>query len=164
MSVRYAEGTSVSIGRSRGQIDDLLRAWGCTGTSWSDDWESGIAVLQFRWKRSDDEIYIARLTLRLPTEEQLRQKARHERTGKVLDSKLAKLRKDCGQQEYRVLFLWLNGAFNAVEAGIVTAETVFLPFLVGNDGRTVAEAALPRLKKLLSAANAQALLPAPGES
>jgi hypothetical protein len=160
--IRYAEGTSVSIGRSRGQIDDLLRAWGCTGTSWTDDWESGVAVLQFRWRRAEDEVYLARFTLRLPSEEQLRQRARHERTGKVLDTKLAKLRKEAGQQEYRVLFIWLNGAFNAVEAGIVTAETVFLPFLVGNDGRTVAEVALPRMKHLLSAAGAQALLPGPG--
>lgn len=33
---RYAEDTSVSVGRSRGDIDDLLRAWGCTALQWGE--------------------------------------------------------------------------------------------------------------------------------
>jgi hypothetical protein len=50
--------------------------------------------------------------------------------------------------EHRVLLLWIKAAFNAVEAGIVTAEQIFLPFLEGADGKTVSEIAIPRMAEL----------------
>ena len=60
---------------------------------------------------------------------------------------------------HRVLLLWIKAALNAVAAGLLTAEEVFLPHMEGSDGRTVAEVALPRLRDLLTGAPASRLLP-----
>lgn len=154
--MRFAEGTSVSMGKSRGEIDDLLRAWGCNGVSWLDDYEAGVVQLQFRWKR-DDLVYLARFSLRLPSEAALRERAIDGRTKRFSQTKLDALRKANGQQEHRVLLLWLKAAFNAVDAGIVDAATIFLPFLVGADGQTVADVAVPKLAKLLRGSAMQLL-------
>lgn len=164
--MRFAEGTSVSMGKSRGEIDDLLRAWGCNGVSWLDDYEAGMVQLQFRWARDDAAgarlVYLARFTLRLPSEAALRERAIDGRTKRFSQTKLEALRKANGQQEHRVLLLWLKAAFNAVDAGIVDAATIFLPFLVGADGQTVADVAVPKLAKLLRGSATQ-LLSGPAE-
>ncbi len=159
--MRFAEGTSVSMGKSRGEIDDLLRAWGCNGVSWLDDYEAGAVQLQFRWVRDDAAgarlTYLARFTLKLPTDDDLRSRAIDGRTKRFSQNKLDQLRKANGQTEHRILLLWLKAAFNAVDAGIVEAAVLFLPFLVGQDGQTVADVAVPKLAKLLRGSAMQLL-------
>jgi len=44
------ESTSVSVGRSREQIDEMLRSWGVSGIQWEDDFDKGVCHLRFRWK------------------------------------------------------------------------------------------------------------------
>ena len=46
------------------------------------------------------------------------------------------------------LLYWLNGAMDAVDAGVIEADQVFLPWLVGGDGKTISEAILRRLCEL----------------
>ena len=46
--------------------------------------------------------------------------------------------------------MFLLGQFNAVEAGLVTVEEVFLPHVVGPNNRTVAQQLLPLMPKLIS--------------
>ena len=48
---RYAQDTSVSVGKSRGEIDELLRDWGCEAIRWSDDYRAGRVRLEFLWVR-----------------------------------------------------------------------------------------------------------------
>ena len=146
---RFAEGTSVSVGRSRGEIDDYLRRWGCAAIAWSDNFESGRATLRFVWKRESDA-YLARFDIQVPTDEDLRKRAIDQRTRRFSEPKYRKIREGMGREEHRLLALWIKAALNAVEAGIIPAEVIFLPFLQGADGRTVAETALPRLPTLLS--------------
>lgn len=156
---RFAEDTTVSVTKSRGEIDDLLRAWHCDGIRWTDNFRDGVVTLEFTWSR-DGVDYLARFTLQLPTEEEMRTRAIDLRTRRVSDVKLRKVREAAGRHEHRVLLLWLKAALNAVAAGLIDPATIFLPFLVGRNGQTVAEAALPRLAKLLEG-SALALLPAP---
>lgn len=81
-----------------------------------------------------------------------------------LEGKVTPLKRDKSDRTlHRVLLLWLKGALNAVQAGIVSPEAIFLPFLEGADGVTVAEAALPRLPALLSNA-AEKLLALPASA
>lgn len=159
---RFAENTSVSVGRSRGELDDLLRRWGCHGICWADDYRAGRVVLEFTWEHDGVE-YLARFSLEMPTDEMLREDARDGRSRKFSESKYRKLIEGRGRQEHRILLLWIKAALNAVDAGIVNAATLFLPFLVGRTGETFAEVALPRLPKLLRG-SATRLLPAPTES
>lgn len=147
---RYAQDTSVSVGRSRGEIDDLLREWNCDGIRWTDDYRTGRVRLEFLWSR-DAAQYLARFDLRLPGEEELRRKAIDLRTRKVSEVKqLKKAREAAGRHEHRVLLLWLKAALNAVEAGLVDPAAIFLPFLVGSDGQTFADVALPKLPALIN--------------
>jgi hypothetical protein len=156
---RFAEDTSVPVAKSRGEIDRLLREWGAKGIQWSDDFEHDTSVLRFVW-RFEDLDYLARFTVRLPGRAELEEHAIDGRTGRVSERKLEALLDARGKREHRLLLLWLKAALNAVEAGLVTAETLFLPFLEGRDGQTVGEIAVPRLTELTSGSAIKLLGPA----
>ncbi len=154
MARRFAETTNVPIARSRGEIEKLLREWNCDRIQWSDDFRSGVVTLRFVWsrERTPDEAhgleFVARITVALESEDSIRERCKG-RWGDVLAGKVKDANARRGKREHRLLLLWLKAALNAVDAGIVSPEAMFLPFLEGRDGVTVAEAALPRLEKLL---------------
>jgi hypothetical protein len=145
---RYAEDTAVPISRSRGEIDTLLRSWGAQGIQWTDDYEHDRVILRFVWPRGEQR-FMARFAIRLPGRADLEPGAIDRRTRRVSSGKLERLMADRGKREHRVLALWLKAALNAVDCGLVEAETLFLPFLEDRNGNTVAELALPRLGILL---------------
>ncbi len=142
----YAQNTEVPISRSRGQIDTLLRDWGADGIQWQDLFTKGRSTLRFIWHH-EDKPYVARIDLQLPEEIKLREAATN-RYGKIAQGKYQKLLDGRGKREHRVLLLWLRAALNAVEEGIVSAETLFLPFFEDARGQTVAEIAIPQLANL----------------
>ena len=144
---RYAESTSVAVSKSRGEIDHLLRAWGAKGIQWSDDFEGDSVTLRFVWVH-DGTDYLARFTLGLPAHADLEIAAIDRRTRRTSQRKLEVLMAARGRREHRLLLFWLKAAMHAVDAGLVTVETLFLPFLEGKDGRTVAEVAVPQLAQL----------------
>jgi hypothetical protein len=90
MARRYAEGTSVSVAQSRGEIDKLLRDWGCDQIIWADDHKEGRAMLRFLWENEGVQ-YIARFPLNIPTNEELEELAVHGTTGAFLPSRFEKL-------------------------------------------------------------------------
>lgn len=151
---RFAQDTAVPVARSRSEIDKILREWGAEGVQWTDDWSRDLVQLRFIWA-SNGEKYLARFDVQLPRHAEVQARNPPGRAQTLIEQ---------GQRSaHRVLALWLKAAFNAVAAGIVDAETIFLPFLQGQDGATVAQVALPRLPKLL-AGGANLLLPAKGEA
>ena len=162
---RYAEDTTVPIAKSRQEINELLRTWGGAGVSWGESFESGDVELKFGWRRGGVNgvggmMFKARLCVKLEPMEKLREAAKDQRRydHPICEGKLAKLIESRGRREHRLLLLWLKAAFNAVDAGLVSAEEVFLPFLEGPDGRTVGEMAIPQLERLFSE-SADHLLP-----
>jgi hypothetical protein len=64
-----------------------------------------------------------------------------------------------GKREHRLLLIMLKGLLNAVDAGVISDIDAFLPYLEGNDGRTVGEVATENLPKLATG-SASRLLPA----
>lgn len=158
MTRRYAEDTSVPISRSRAEVDRLLREWGAEAVQWSDEYAHDCVNLRFVWPKGEAR-YIARFRLRLPTRVDLEPQARDGRTGRTSEGKLRRLLEDRGKREHRALLLWLKGALNAVDLGLVEAEAIFLPFMGGKDGRTVGEVFVPRMGVLMEG-SADRLLPA----
>jgi hypothetical protein len=154
---RYAQDTAVPIARSRGQIDALLRNWGVDGIQWTDHFKADRIQLQFVWNHEDND-YLARISIGLPTAEDLEDEAIDGRSGRVSEAKLKKLMAERGKREHRLLLIFLKGALEAIEAGVISAEQLFLPYLVGADGRTVGEAVEERLPVLLGQ-SADNLLP-----
>jgi hypothetical protein len=153
---KFAQDTDVSVGRSRGQIDQMLRDWGVDGIQWTDHFKDDRIQLQFVWNHDGND-YLARIEMTLPTAEDLEDEAIDGRSGKVSEVKLKKLMDARGKREHRLLRLFLQGALEAIEAGIITAEQLFLPYLVGRDGRTVSEAVADRLPTILSGSAANLL-------
>jgi len=113
----YAKNTKVPISRSRDQITELLRQWQCTGVGWQDDFDAGIAELQFRFLHAD-KVYGARFRINVDEGQD-------------------------GRVAHRVLLLWIKASLEAVSAGLVDVEAIFLPWLVHSDGRTHYETMRP---------------------
>ncbi len=153
----YAYNTDVPPGESREEITSVLRAWGVTGIRWSEDFENYLVVLEFIWTHQEIP-YHARMSVNLPTDDVLAKMAQHKRSKNLIPEKFQRLKKTRGWREHRVLLIFLKGAFEAIENGIITPEQLFLPWLVGRDGRTVGEVIGPRLPALMKD-SALALLP-----
>lgn len=126
--------SDVPIERSRMKIEKLLRQWGCRQIGWLEDTSGDVSIyeIQFSLLGEQGERLTARFHIELPREEGLTDRQQE--------------RRDRGR--FRTLFLWLEGALRAVEAGIVPSEAIFLAWLAGPDGVTVWEAVRPNLKQL----------------
>lgn len=133
--------SDVPIERTRGKIEKLLRTWGCRQIGWLEDLDQGTYEIQFSLLGEDGERLAARFHIDLERDSTLTQRQQE--------------RQDRGR--FRTLFLWLEGALRAVEAGIVPPEAIFLAWLTGPDGTTVWDAVRPHLGKL-TAGSARGLL------
>jgi len=152
------DNTSVGIAKSRGDIDVILRRWGVTGISWGEDYDSGIVVLRFRWKREDDgQQYSARFTIQIETDKELEEKAIDQRSGRHSDKKHLRLKNNRGKREHRVLFYMLKSLFEAVEEGLMVPEQVFLPWIEDVEGITIFERIGPVMGELTGASLPKAL-------
>jgi hypothetical protein len=150
---RFAQDTSVAIARSREQIDKLLREWKCEGVAWMDHWCEDSVELQFKLLRLGPDgknpvVYVARFRMHLEPETEIRNRCRGTRG--FQDAKFREAMERRGRREHRLLFLWLKAALEVVEEGIITPEALFMPFFVCKDGRTVYEASVENMPKLIS--------------
>lgn len=117
---KFAEGTTVAAGKTRIEIEDLLKKAG--GTSFMHAQKPGLAMLQFNLR-----MRIIRFTLKVPDE--ATQAAEHRRV-------------------WRVLLLTLRAKLESVrDETVETFEEAFLAQTVPPDGgATVAERMLPQLR------------------
>ena len=159
---RAYEGTSITIGRSREEIDTLLRNWGVSGIQWEDDFNRGVVNLRFRWE-NDGTRYVARYQITLDDDEKLREAAIDGRSGKPSEKKFDRMKVERGKREHRVLAAFLKNVFEAVEQGIIDAEAVFLPWIEDSEGVTVYERIGPIMKKISNTSLPKALNPGNGE-
>ena len=153
MGKKYAEGTSVLIESSRSEINRLLLKWECSKIAWSDEYDVGLASLRFLWKK-DGQAFAALLQIKIPSDDEIRGWDEcfwnnDPSSKRFMQSKFERLRDVRGQQEHRVLLIWLKACFNAVEIGIVKPEEIFLSFLQGTDGKTIGQLLLPHISRLL---------------
>jgi hypothetical protein len=158
---RYAEGTSVPMERSRTEIEKTLMRYGASGFGYG--WEQRVEVTppkcrqsrcdpenivmclrDHRWevapeRRDTRDVVLVgfrfkerriQLEIPMPTEREAGTKAKHE----------AAVR-----QRWRALVLVIKAKLEAVASGISTLEHEFLANVVLEDGRTVAQALVPRL-------------------
>ncbi len=166
---RYAEGTSVSVDRSRAEVERTLERFGATtfGYAWDRREEAHCsrckapaapscrerhqynvtdeireyAMLSFKLR--DRAI---RLDVPMPTQREVGTKANLEvRT----------------RERWRAIALIVKAKLQAVEAGVDTIETAFLANVVTGDGRTVGQILIPRMSEAVQSGR---LLPAAGET
>lgn len=154
---RYAKQTAVPIAKSRQEIDQTLRRWGAKQVQWSDDYDGGRAMLRFFWEY-EEQAFAARFTIAFLDDTALRDECVDGRTGGFSQTKYDKALKRIGMVEHRELALLIKAIFVAVDAGIISAEEIFLPFLEDDSGSTVAQIVLPQLAKMTSGLKAGKLL------
>lgn len=122
---RFAEGTTVDAGKSRGEIDTYLTRRGAT--------EFGFSVtpdlfgIQFRIRQRAVRFVIARPKGGPPQKREAEER-----------------------RIWRALLLVLRAKFEAVDSGITTFDHEFLAHLVTAQGATVGDAVAPQLERVLA--------------
>ncbi len=117
---RYAQDTSVPVMRSQGEINKLLYNWGAEGAQWTDHWNADppLISLRFMWKFKDKKL-AARLDLKCDESEQNIEQWK--------------------RMAHRLLLVWLKASFNAIDAGMIRAEQIFMPFIEDVRGQVLGD-------------------------
>lgn len=138
--MRYAEHTGVSSEKSKAEIERLLSKYGAE--QFVSGWDAHAAKIGFRLY--DRQV---RFTLPLPAKDDPRF-SKTPSGRKLLRPELAwQAWEQATRQRWRALALVVKAKLEAVESGIVSFDQEFMPFIVMPDGKTVADHALPVIKK-----------------
>lgn len=143
---RYAETTTVTVEKSQGEVQTLLRRHGADQVATAWDKELGAAV-RFRMQGRYAQVQVPP-----PVPKRLAElKLRH---GRWSEQEL----KDQEQRRcWRALLLLIKAKLEAVESGITTAEREFMADLLLTDGRRLEQWAAPRLAQMYETGDMPAL-------
>lgn len=147
--MRYAENTSVSVARSRAEVEELVQKYGgsdfISGTL--DAKSAAVIVFAMKGKRVQFE-------LPLPQRSQFAQKEMGYHRAGVFHSKVVEVSPEqqardweqACRQRWRALALAVKAKLEAVAIGITSFEEEFLAHIVVPGGKRFAEVALPKLE------------------
>lgn len=151
----YAEDTTVSTEKSRGEIERTLSRYGATAFAYG--WTGQDAMIQF--EANDRRV---RFVVRLPDRDdprfRLTPSGKYERTPAQRE---AEYEKAC-RQKWRALALVVKAKLEAVDAGISEFEDEFLAHIVLPDGRTAGEWLRPQIEETYRSGKMPSMLPALG--
>lgn len=143
----FAAKTSVSVGKSRGEIEEMLLKAGAIGFASGWDADSGRHVIQFKVP-SLDSVRVIRLEVPLPDLDD--PEVTKTPTGKLRPKQQRDAAWDqlC-RQRWRQMKLILQAKLEAISVGITTIEREFLADLVMPTGQTLSQVILPQLNNAL---------------
>lgn len=148
---RYAENTSVSVEKSRSEIESILQRYGCDDFAYRNSRQRA----QIAFRMNDRMI---RFDLDLPDPETFRATPGGRR--RRSDSDMLKAWEQGCRQRWRALALVIKAKLEAVETGITTFEIEFMAhMLVPGTGQVFHEVALPRLASAYETGKMPPLLP-----
>lgn len=151
---RYAENTSVSVEKSRAEIERILQRYGCEDFMY----RNNRRLAQVAFKMNERMI---RFDLDLPDPEQFRMTpGGRRRRG---DDKVHKAWEQACRQRWRALALVIKAKLEAVETGITTFEIEFMPHMVVPGGKLFHEVALPKIAEAYDTGTMPPLLPSSTE-
>jgi hypothetical protein len=137
---RYAEGTSVSVEKSRAEIEAILSRYGAEAFGYATELDR--AMIQFQAKNRR-----IRFLLKLPAKTE-RRFTHSEARGALRTQETARAawEQSC-RQSWRALALVIKAKLEAVTAGISEFEDEFLSQIVLADGSTVGQYVRPQIEK-----------------
>lgn len=136
---RYAENTSVPVSRSRDEIQRIVERYGAEAFGYLT--APGGAMIEFA-------IRGRRYRFLLPLPDAADKRFTQTPTGRSRTSEGARTEHDKAvRQAWRALALYVKAQLEAVEAGIVSFEVAFLPYVVLPSGRTVADDVAPLVEQ-----------------
>lgn len=152
--MRYAANTTVSVERSRAEIETVLTKYGATKFAYfSEDMKACIAF----------EIHEKRIRFLLPLpdkrEDQFRFRKHYASRKLNTPEQQHNVWEQACRQRWRALALAIKAKLEWIETGIVTVEEEFLPYIVTANGKTVAEMVMPQLERLYQSGFVPKLLP-----
>lgn len=136
MSIPYASASSGL--KARDEIIKLLRNYGCESVGFMDLFESKTVLLAFSHRGRDVQLRAnaqgwANAFLKDAPWSYRRQGTEHQYKEKALNQGMIAVNS--------ILRDWIKGQMTAVETGILSFEGVFMPYMLTNDGRTLADRA-----------------------
>lgn len=159
---QFAANTSVSVEKSRAEIETILARYGANQFGYATDSLRGLATIQFCAR--DRHI---RFTLNLPlfSEKQFAFTA-HQKKRRSPQEQMKAWEQAC-RQRWRALCLCIKAKLEAVECGITEFEAEFMAHIVLPSGGTVGQLMLPQISQAyLTGSEPQGirgLLPSPAE-
>jgi hypothetical protein len=139
--VTYASQTSVSVERSRAEIERTLIRYGASKFVYG--WDREEAVIAFVvHNEATDEFRQVRFKVHVPSREDfLRTPTGKRRTATQVEKEWEQAQR----QRWRALLLVIKAKLEAIEAGIATFEDEFLAYTMLPSGVTVGEWMHPQL-------------------
>jgi hypothetical protein len=147
----YAKGTKVPVENSRAELEKVLRRYGADAFSYGSDSDRAIVAFradgrhvkfELRYPRLDDFKWggpLYSMTARTPVGLRREQRIR---------------------ELWRSLVLVVKAKLEAVESGIESFDTAFLPYLMLPDGSTTGEWMIPQIERAYELGDMPSLLPA----
>lgn len=144
MAGKYAQQTSVSVEKTKGEIESTLRRYGAT--SFGHMWNGDIAQIVF-------DMNDRRITFTLPLPRRDDPQFTHRVDGRSGRSHLrtpqaaeTEWEQAC-RSSWRSLLLVIKATLEAVEAEIIAFEVAFLPYMMIPGGnKTVADVIVPEME------------------
>jgi hypothetical protein len=135
-SVPYASASTGA--KARDEITSVLRRFGCESVGFMDDFEKHEVLLAFTHRGRQVQLRAsasgwAQMQLKANPWTYLRRSTKQEWEQAALRQGHVAVNS--------ILRDWLKGQITAVECGILSFEAVFMPFMLGTDGRTLIERA-----------------------
>ena len=147
----YAKDTSVSVDKSKAEIERTLGRYGASGFMYG--WNAGSAVIAFEM---NGRRIMFNLALPNPKERDIS----HTPTGKRRTSAQQTAALEQSQrQRWRALALVIKAKLEAVESGITEFEDEFLAHIVLPNGQTAGKWMRPQIAHVYSSGEMPALLP-----
>lgn len=136
--------TDVPVGRTKAAFEDLLRRYGATGFTVSEDYASSGVVVSFSIAQA--EILFTINYRKVLERLRLMPEFRSKRDRKSLSTREQWMLDQAARVAWRHLYLWSDAALSAVDAGLQTVEDVFLSqhVLTGNAGERITAGELVR--------------------
>lgn len=151
----YAKETTVSPEKSKAEIEGLLRRYGADSFVSGWDQLTGREIVQFRCHDR-----FIRFVLGLPQKDEPRFTNRPRRGyGRRTEAQALAAWEQEIRRRWRALALVIKAKLEAVQSGITTFESEFMPHIVMPDGKTVAEHVVPAIAAAYGTGKVRGLLP-----
>lgn len=138
---KYAAATTVSIERSRAEIETILNRYGATAFGYANDSDRGLATIQFTAQKRH-----VRFMLHLPKKNEKQFMLSPKGRSRLSPEKQTEAWQQACRQRWRALTLAIKAKLEAVECNITTFEEEFMAHIVLPGGGTVSSLMRPQIE------------------
>lgn len=151
MSGAFAENTSVSVEKSKAEIEKILSRYGATKFMYATEETRSVVAFIANGKH---------VRFLLPLPDSNAEEFRYTPTGRTRKSNTVNEKYEQEiRRRWRALALSIKGKLEAVESGIMSFEEEFFAHIVLPNGKTVSEEALPMIETAYQNGRMPKLLP-----